>query len=451
MQRIEVKNFGPLKDINLEIKDYMVFIGPQASGKSTLAKLIYFFWKIEDKFRDETIPSYAISKVLGTSPEHEDYIENWKDDFRKMFSDIFPTYRTGEIIFSYTDINEITFNVSKYVERVSDDILLSQGIYKGITKVDSQLEQLPNLADFYHNQKGLFNGLLELLSNDFFSDNKNISSRPSTMLREFIPAGRSILSILSNSFTFLDNNNLDYFTENFIRFTNKVRKFLNSPDYDFLYGRKTSSYFPVNDIISLTNQLSLNILKGDFLIGEKGDGIVHYNNDFNFFIPIKNTSSGQQESAWLINSIRYILFDSNSTSHDIIIEEPEANLFPDAQRDITKLITLLSVEQKNKTRLIITTHSPYVLATLNNSIKAFTTAQIENKSEEVEKILSKEFWINPENLFVGFMNKNEGDDYFGIKDIYDGEIGLISHQVLDQVSDEIMKQFDELLDIQYSE
>ncbi len=47
MQRIIVKNFGPLKDIDLEIKDYMIFLGPQASGKSTLAKLIYFFREIE--------------------------------------------------------------------------------------------------------------------------------------------------------------------------------------------------------------------------------------------------------------------------------------------------------------------------------------------------------------------------------------------------------------------
>ena len=63
MQRIEVKNFGPLKDITLDIKDYMVFIGPQASGKSTLAKLIYFFLKLEEIIRKLIIINILSSKL----------------------------------------------------------------------------------------------------------------------------------------------------------------------------------------------------------------------------------------------------------------------------------------------------------------------------------------------------------------------------------------------------
>jgi predicted ATPase len=38
--QLTVKNFGPLSNIDLEMKDIMVFIGPQASGKSTLAKML---------------------------------------------------------------------------------------------------------------------------------------------------------------------------------------------------------------------------------------------------------------------------------------------------------------------------------------------------------------------------------------------------------------------------
>ncbi len=42
-EKIIIKNFGPLKQLELDLKEIMVFIGPQASGKSTIAKLIYFF------------------------------------------------------------------------------------------------------------------------------------------------------------------------------------------------------------------------------------------------------------------------------------------------------------------------------------------------------------------------------------------------------------------------
>ena len=38
--KLIVKNFGPLKDIEIEVREMVTFIGAQASGKSTLAKLI---------------------------------------------------------------------------------------------------------------------------------------------------------------------------------------------------------------------------------------------------------------------------------------------------------------------------------------------------------------------------------------------------------------------------
>jgi predicted ATPase len=49
MQRIEVKNFGPLKDVSIDITNIVVLIGESASGKSTLAKLVYFFNNLKDE------------------------------------------------------------------------------------------------------------------------------------------------------------------------------------------------------------------------------------------------------------------------------------------------------------------------------------------------------------------------------------------------------------------
>jgi predicted ATPase len=39
MEKLLVKNFGPIRSINLKIKDVNIFIG-SISGKSTAAKLI---------------------------------------------------------------------------------------------------------------------------------------------------------------------------------------------------------------------------------------------------------------------------------------------------------------------------------------------------------------------------------------------------------------------------
>ena len=69
MQKIEIRNFGPVKDVKLEIKDYNVFIGPQASGKSTISKTIYFFKSLRDdlvKYVYESIENETFYKPLGS-------------------------------------------------------------------------------------------------------------------------------------------------------------------------------------------------------------------------------------------------------------------------------------------------------------------------------------------------------------------------------------------------
>ena len=52
MQKIIIKNFGPVEDAEIEIKKVLVLIGEQASGKSTIAKLIYFFKGVPSYLRD---------------------------------------------------------------------------------------------------------------------------------------------------------------------------------------------------------------------------------------------------------------------------------------------------------------------------------------------------------------------------------------------------------------
>jgi len=43
MEKIEVKNFGPIEQVAIQIKDINIFIGTTSSGKSTVAKLISIF------------------------------------------------------------------------------------------------------------------------------------------------------------------------------------------------------------------------------------------------------------------------------------------------------------------------------------------------------------------------------------------------------------------------
>mgnify|MGYP006206212493 CR=1 FL=1 len=48
-----------------------------------------------------------------------------------------------------------------------------------------------------------------------------------------------------------------------------------------------------------------------------------------------------------------------------IIEEPEAHLFPVAQKHLIELLAIM-VNRNEDNQLIITTHSPYILSSFNN-------------------------------------------------------------------------------------
>ena len=52
-RRIQISNFGALSEVSLNLnKPLQLIIGPQASGKSTLGKTIYFCRKIRDYLTD---------------------------------------------------------------------------------------------------------------------------------------------------------------------------------------------------------------------------------------------------------------------------------------------------------------------------------------------------------------------------------------------------------------
>lgn len=449
MQRIEVKNFGPLTDITLDIKDYMIFIGPQASGKSTLAKLIYFFWEVKEEYKSTLPPTIALNKLLKTTDQGEHWSKALTSYVRDLFKKRFPSYRNGTIRFIYETDYSIDINVISITENFENDVLVSKGFFNELKDFESRINEFiptKNLISKTGSQSSLENLIKIVSTNLLFDDSSVFFNKKLNSIDTFIPAGRMLVSILSNSIAFVENNNLDFYNEDFIRLTNKIRNYIATPNYENLFGwsARTNSDDSQSDIFSLANELAFKILKGDFHSSNSTDGIMHYHNGSGYIIPLKNTSSGQQEASWLINTIHYLLAESmggEGNHYNTIIEEPETHLFPEAQRDMTYLISLLANQPASK--VILTTHSPYVLAALNNLVKAYIVGQSENNKKSVSELIDLLLWIDPKRLFVGYLDKGK------IKDIVDQETHLISYDDLDGVSVDIMTKFDHLLEIQY--
>jgi hypothetical protein len=157
----------------------------------------------------------------------------------------------------------------------------------------------------------------------------------------------------------------------------------------------------------------------------------------------------------VINTLSRLAEESNSHGFielpeppfgTIYIEEPELSVFPSTQYNLVRLIAWLAGLNGLHMKFAITTHSPYILTAFNNLIEAGQVARRKPElKDEVAKLIPEQYWIN------------EGDfKAYAIEDgvlqsIVAKDTGLVSANYLDQVSETICVEFDELLRLGYVE
>src|SRR5206468_2795204 len=96
-----------------------------------------------------------------------------------------------------------------------------------------------------------------------------------------------------------------------------------------------------------------------------------------------------------------------------------------------------------KHQLILTTHSPYILTSLNNLMYAYQVGQ--EHAEEVNKIIDKKYWVNPQDVSA-YRLMADGT----AKNIVDDEFNQIDAVEFDEVSREINRIWDRISDIRFS-
>jgi hypothetical protein len=266
----------------------------------------------------------------------------------------------------------------------------------------------------------------------------------------FMPAGRSFFAIIQdNIFSFLTSSiDIDYFLSEFgssYQFFKNVYK--NEPVEQF-----DTKYF------SKTRTIVDQILSGQYQ-QERGRDYI-YLEKTNQKINISDASSGQQE--FLPVAIILILFPFvekfGTLSSILFIEEPEAHLFPLSQKRIIDLIAIVfnnAVKQSKKARFFLTTHSPYILTSLNNLIQAGNILKSINKHSDKnirDKLKKQLFTIVDEDQILDINDISAYMLQHGkLENIIDQETQLINATLIDEISDEIGCTFDQLLTLEIEE
>ncbi|WP_445722191.1 hypothetical protein [Flavobacterium sp.] len=128
-----------------------------------------------------------------------------------------------------------------------------------------------------------------------------------------------------------------------------------------------------------------------------------------------------------------------------IIEEMEQNLFPESQKNIL-FNSLIIVNEKEKNHLILTTHSPYVIAYLSLAMKADKikkNVKDELLSEKLNEIVPLKSTINSDNT-----GAYQIDDNGKIVSIISKRGLVIDNNYLNNSLDLTNELFNDLLDIE---
>ena len=54
---LQIRNFGPIHEADITIRDLTIFVGPQATGKSLAAQALYFLRRVEKLLLDNSATS----------------------------------------------------------------------------------------------------------------------------------------------------------------------------------------------------------------------------------------------------------------------------------------------------------------------------------------------------------------------------------------------------------
>ncbi|REC63046.1 hypothetical protein DRF65_07405 [Chryseobacterium pennae] len=409
-KKLTIKNIGPIKEVSITIKKINIFMGRQSSGKSTIAKILSFCSWVEKEISfhqslDKFTTQYFIEKL---------------ETFHKMKGYFYPN---SEIIYKGEAI-EIKY--SNYELEIN--WLHTRFDYKRtkISYIPSERSMviLPEMEKIE-----LPNNYLKSYLYDWFDTRKNYNSE-----KKF-----SVLDIGANYYYSEDNK----------------ESHIVSDDYDILLSQASSGLQSVIPLLTMVDNLIINLYKGESsssyeldeakikvtqLIVKKfivdpyfKDHDNNENREEKWAKLNKLTMDNDNSVLPLIEKYREVsknLFNTHKTN--LIIEEPEQNLFPSTQKQLCyKLLNYLNNEYDHS--LTLTTHSPYILYAINNCMLTYL---VKNKipSNLIDRINCYNSAISPDNINI-FEIKN------GTINNIQQENGLIGENYFDSQMKEVMDDF----------
>lgn len=428
MTHILIKNIGPIKKVELDLNKINVFMGPQSSGKSTIAKIIsYCSW-------------YEKNTILGTRPNvnfYKDLIE---------FHNLEDNYFCDDSLIEYKSPNcHIIFSGKKgepvsVVTKVGPKRIFRNEKIEYIP-AERNIVSVPGIGQYTEGKNNVLNFLY-----DWFraKRNKKEDNKYKLPLDSLNGVSYYYVQDEDSDKLVLENGKeikLQHASSGLMSVTPLIMVF-NYVMSEIYFERRTKSPFETINIESKFEALDIpnkellkKIIRQDRELDEAKNKLLIKKISPELEATLDELMNKYNESQKEL--VHHLGFDSDYNYTKLIIEEPELNLFPEAQRDLMYYMLESLVKDKRDHQLVLTTHSPYILFALNNCMMGGLVKK-NIPLKERKAFASHKSWIDPKKVFIYEIHEGE------LKPIQD-EDGIIVDNYLNKAYKENSSEYMSLL------
>ncbi|MCZ8226601.1 MAG: AAA family ATPase [Microcystis sp. LE19-84.1B] len=397
MMKIKLLNLGSIKEAEVDLRPLTVIIGPNNSNKTYIAYSIYGLWINQ-------LDGFYFSSEILEKIEFTNQADHWSLKIDRHFYDVI-----SEIVqksaseFSgiklqsfFQDSSGKIFEKTKFSIEISEDdiktaiekVLADTIEYRGslaslgIKKIERSENN--NEILFYQEKEDKINNYKDIVFLNFVAAVVKFSFSDALPLPAERNAFINTYKMLGNRrYKLLKGNQRELLTQGRInRRINRDRQLeLLKEQGDIRYPQPVEDFLdfltdielenkpdPIaknkNDFQKLADQIEKYIQNNNKTIFKKtkfGGREIKVSVKRSLEIDLYNASSSIKQLAPLLLYLRY-----RAKSGDfLVIDEPEMNLHPESQ---VKLLESLAILVNLGVRILLTTHSPYLMAHLNNIV-----------------------------------------------------------------------------------
>jgi len=410
MVEIKISNVGPIKRADLTLNKINIFMGPQSSGKSTIAKIIsYCTW---------------VEKDVATSQSLDKYSDNGKHfkEHLGIYHKMNGYFKSDSYIFYKSDVVEMEYKAETFSIKWNNRYAYKRSKISYIPS-ERNMITLPELKKIEFDEINIRSFLF-----DWSDARKNYA--------------KSELSLLNLGVNYRYNEQAD-------------EDYINGNTYKILLANASSGLQSITPLLAMIVHLTSGVYNQKEPISlefrERRKQVTSILlEELVFKKYFRNNYNGSKEQLdeinekirlgkderldeWVMKCMNIVdkLFITHNSQ--FIIEEPEQNLFPETQRDLIYYLLEKCLDKEKEHRLTITTHSPYILYALNNCMMGELVKDKIDKAS-LEKIKCINSLISPKSVSIYEIHNGE------LKIIQQDD-GLISKNYFDTNMKELMDDY----------